>query len=120
MEKSILQCLENTTKKFPNKLAFEDINRGATYKEFTENCRKVGTGLTKLNEINGGSANNINMDFYGYKMNSNDFNNFKELLKSSDENDSIKVDSIIDEIYEKYKKQYKIDDWSFQTKNNML
>ena len=52
MEKSILQCLENTTKRFPNKLAFEDINRGATYKEFTENCRKVGTGLAKLNEIN--------------------------------------------------------------------
>ena len=52
MEKSILQCLENTTKKFPNKLAFEDINRGATYKEFTENCRKVGTGLAKLNKIN--------------------------------------------------------------------
>ena len=50
------------------------------------------------------------MDFYGYKMNANDFNNFKELLKSSDENDSIKVDSIIDEMYEKYKKQYKIDD----------
>ena len=52
MEKSILQSLENTTKRFPNKLAFEDINRGATYKEFTENCRKVGTGLAKLNEIN--------------------------------------------------------------------
>ena len=52
MEKSILQSLENTTKRFPNKLAFEDINRGATYNEFTENCRKVGTGLAKLNEIN--------------------------------------------------------------------
>lgn len=98
--------LLNINKKYPNlsspNLSLEEL------KSYIKN--DMVYHLSKLNEINGGSANNINMDFYGYKMNANDFNNFKELLKSSDENDSIKVDSIIDEMYEKYKKQYKIDD----------
>lgn len=52
MEKSILQSLEETTKKFSNKIAFEDINRSVTYQEFTDNAKKIGSGLLKLKEIN--------------------------------------------------------------------
>lgn len=52
MKKSILQSLEDTTRKFPNKIAFEDINRSTTYQEFTDNAKKIGTRLLKINQIN--------------------------------------------------------------------
>lgn len=52
MKRSILQSLEDTTRKFPNKIAFEDINRSTTYQEFTDNAKKIGTRLLKINQIN--------------------------------------------------------------------
>lgn len=52
MEKNILDCLENTTRKFPNKVIYEDINRAVTYEEFVTNTKKIGSGLSELNFIN--------------------------------------------------------------------
>lgn len=52
MEKSILQCLENTTKRLPDKTVFEDMNRVVTYQEFTDNSKKIGTGLSAIDKIN--------------------------------------------------------------------
>lgn len=52
MKKNILQCLEDTTNRFPNKIAFEDINGSVTYQEFTQNSKKIGTKLAKINQIN--------------------------------------------------------------------
>lgn len=52
MEKSILQSLENTTQKFSNKIAFEDINRSVTYQEFTDNAKKIGTKLLQTKQTN--------------------------------------------------------------------
>ena len=52
MEKNILQCLEETVKKFPNKIAFEEINREINYKELMENAKKIGTALSSKNIMN--------------------------------------------------------------------
>ena len=52
MEKNILQCLEETVKKFPNKIAFEEINREINYKELMENAKKIGTALSSENIMN--------------------------------------------------------------------
>lgn len=52
MYKTILQYLEETTKQFPNQIAFEEINRKITYQELNENTKKIGTALTKLNRFN--------------------------------------------------------------------
>ena len=50
--KNILQCLEETAKKFPNKIAFEEIKREVNYKVFTENSKKIGTALLAENTRN--------------------------------------------------------------------
>lgn len=43
MEKSIVDILEKTTKKYPKKLAFVDSNRQVSYEEFLDNSKKLGT-----------------------------------------------------------------------------
>lgn len=53
MEKSIVDILEKTTKKYPKKLAFVDSNRQVSYVEFLENSKKIGTFITnKYNQTN--------------------------------------------------------------------
>lgn len=52
MEKNILQCLENTAKRIPNKIIFEDINEKITYQNFVCYSKKIGTGLLDLNSVN--------------------------------------------------------------------
>ena len=52
MEKSILQCLEDTANRLPNKTCFKDINREVTYKEFVQNAKKIGTGMFETEKIN--------------------------------------------------------------------
>lgn len=53
MYRNILEILEETTKKFPNKIIYEDINRKDTYTEFIESAKKIGTSLAnKINSIN--------------------------------------------------------------------
>ena len=47
MYKNILEYLEETKQKYPNKLAFVDAKREATYKEIVENSRKIGMALAK-------------------------------------------------------------------------
>ena len=47
MEKSIIDVLENTSNKFPEKIAFVDNKREVNYKEFTFNSKKIGTYLSK-------------------------------------------------------------------------
>lgn len=50
MIKNILQVLENTNKKFPNKIAFGESQKEITYNDFTNDCKKIGTFLSKLND----------------------------------------------------------------------
>ena len=53
MEKSIIDIIEKTEKKYGNKEAFIDSNRRVTYKEFTNNSKKIGTYINKkINCIN--------------------------------------------------------------------
>lgn len=52
MKKTIIQYLERITKKVPDKIAFEDINRKITYKELEENAKKIGTSVMKYQKIN--------------------------------------------------------------------
>ena len=53
MKRNILELLEETAEKFPNKVIYEDINRKATYQEFIESTKKIGTTLAeKINNIN--------------------------------------------------------------------
>lgn len=52
MKKIMLQYLEETTLKFPNKIAFEEINRTVTYEEFTQNAKKIGSGISNIEKIN--------------------------------------------------------------------
>lgn len=52
MKKSILHYLEQTAKKFPNKIAFGDTKKEVTYAEFLINAKKVGSYLINLNQVN--------------------------------------------------------------------
>lgn len=47
MYKSIIELLENTAKKFPNKNVFESQKESITYNSFLENCKKNATYLLK-------------------------------------------------------------------------
>lgn len=47
MNRTILEILEKTADKFPDKVIYEDINRESTYKEFVETSKKIGTALAK-------------------------------------------------------------------------
>ena len=47
MNKNILEFLEETKQNYPNKSAFVDTNREATYEEIVENSKKIGTALSK-------------------------------------------------------------------------
>ncbi len=52
MRRNILEILEEIGNKYPNKIIYEDINRGDTYKEYIENCKKIGTGIAnKVNKL---------------------------------------------------------------------
>lgn len=53
MKRNILEILEETAGRFPDKVIYEDINRKATYQEFIESTKKIGTTLAeKINNIN--------------------------------------------------------------------
>lgn len=52
MEKNILQLLEKTTKKYPDKVAFGDNKKEVSYEELTNNSKKIGSGLVNLEQIN--------------------------------------------------------------------
>ena len=53
MKRNILELLEETAGRFPDKVIYEDINRKATYQEFIESTKKIGTTLAeKINNIN--------------------------------------------------------------------
>lgn len=53
MYRNILEILEKTAEKFPNKVIYEDINRESTYSQFIETAKKIGSALaTKINGIN--------------------------------------------------------------------
>lgn len=45
MLKNILQILENTTNRVPNKIAFKDSKRDVSYLDFTNNSKLIGTFL---------------------------------------------------------------------------
>ena len=51
--KTVLEYLENTVKKYPEKIAFVDNKRTVTYTEFYNNSKKIGTSVAcKTNNIN--------------------------------------------------------------------
>ena len=50
MNRTILEFLEKTANKFPNKVIYEDINRESTYEEFVKKSKKIGTSLAKKNQ----------------------------------------------------------------------
>lgn len=52
MKKTISQYLEETTNKYPDKIAFGDVNKEETYMEFLNNSKKIGTSLTKIEKRN--------------------------------------------------------------------
>lgn len=53
MYRNILEILEKTAEKFPNKVIYEDINRESTYMEFIKSSKKIGSALAKkINDIN--------------------------------------------------------------------
>lgn len=53
MNRTILEFLEKTANKFPNKVIYEDINRESTYEEFVKKSKKIGTSLAKkIQDIN--------------------------------------------------------------------
>ena len=52
MVKNILEVLENTTNKNPNKIAFADIEKEVTYENFTNSAKRIGSFLTKINQTN--------------------------------------------------------------------
>lgn len=47
MYKNILQALENTSNKFPNKIAFADAKNQVIYKDFVCDSKKIGISLIK-------------------------------------------------------------------------
>lgn len=53
MHRTILEILEKTAKKFPDKIIYEDINRKSTYSEFIQVTQKIGSSLAKkIQDIN--------------------------------------------------------------------
>ena len=53
MNRTILEILEKTAKKFPDKIIYEDINRKSTYSEFIQVTQKIGSSLAKkIQDIN--------------------------------------------------------------------
>ena len=46
MEKSIIDVIEKTTNKYPQKICFVDSKRSATYEQFLTNSKKIGTYLS--------------------------------------------------------------------------
>lgn len=53
MNRIILEILEKTAGKFPNKIIYEDISRESTYTEFIQATKKIGSALAKkINNIN--------------------------------------------------------------------
>ena len=52
MKKNILEYLEETEKKYSEKIGFIDSKREATYKEIVENSKKIGSHLAEENIIN--------------------------------------------------------------------
>ena len=53
MEKSIIDVINKKSKEIPEKEIFVDSKRRATYKEFSENSKKIGTFVNhKINETN--------------------------------------------------------------------
>ena len=53
MEKSIIDVINKKSKEIPEKEIFVDSKRRVTYKEFTENSKKIGTFVNhKINETN--------------------------------------------------------------------
>lgn len=52
MNKNILQILEKTTEKYPNKIAYSDKNRDVSYLQFTDNSKRIGSYLiNKSNRV---------------------------------------------------------------------
>ena len=49
MEKSIVDILEKTAKKYPDKVAVKDINTECTFSELVDCAKKIGTQLIKEN-----------------------------------------------------------------------
>ena len=52
MYKTIFELLEETTRKYPDKIAFTDSNGEITYKEFVKKSKIIGTSLSKNNWLN--------------------------------------------------------------------
>ena len=53
MIKNILQLLENTTVRYPNKTAFVEEKKKVTFKDFTEESKKIGYNIySKINKTN--------------------------------------------------------------------
>ena len=53
MIKNILQLLENTTVRYPNKTAFVEEKKKVTFKDFTEESKKIGYSIySKINKTN--------------------------------------------------------------------
>ena len=50
MVKNILQCLEKTAEKYPNKVAFADVTREVNYETFVKNAQTVGSFITDKTE----------------------------------------------------------------------
>lgn len=50
--KNVLELLEITTEKHPNKLAFADTKSEVTYQEFTNIAKQIGSNLAKLEKTN--------------------------------------------------------------------
>ena len=47
MKKNILEFLENTAYKLPNKVAFIYKDHDITFKDFTEKSKIIGSGINK-------------------------------------------------------------------------
>lgn len=47
MRKNILEVLEETESKYPNKIAFAEIIKEENYQELVRNSKKIGTGILK-------------------------------------------------------------------------
>ena len=53
MNRTILEILEKTAKKFPDKTIYEDISRKSTYSDFVQKSQKIGSSLAnKIKNIN--------------------------------------------------------------------
>lgn len=53
MNRTILEILEKTANKFPDKVIYEDIDREATYKDYIKTAKTIGSSLaTNIGKIN--------------------------------------------------------------------